>query len=203
MQLLINTTSPFGRTAHIALIEKGFEFDVTYVNPWADDPELMKANTAGRVPALVLDSGEALTECMLICQWAEAERPEPSLYAGDGARVIALSGVAMGVVEAAVHTLVGRVITSGALTEPAFDDAPVGQRRRRSMITGLERIDEQLQGLEGAPFSLAAYTPIVALDYIDFRFPDAAWIPQVPRLRALRDEHAERPSIKQTLPREA
>ena len=202
MKLLINTTSPYGRTAHISLLEKGFDFEVGYVNPWADDADLLRANTAARVPALVLDNGQALTECMMIFQWAEGERPEPSLLAGDRLQALEIAGVAMGVIEAAVHTLVGRVITSGALTETEFDDAPVGQRRRRSMITGFERLDKLIGQFESEPFNLGVMLPIVALDYVEFRFPGAAWIPQAPNVRALRESHAERSSIATTVPRD-
>ncbi len=202
MKLLINTTSPYGRIARICLLEKDFDFEVHYVNPWADDPELMKANTAGRVPALVLDDGKALTESLLIALWAETEKPEPSLLNVHPAAVIELAGVAMGVTEAAVHTLVGRLITSGAITEPAFDDAPVGQRRRRSMITGLERFDALLGESHSIPLNLGLIAGIVALDYVEFRFPGAAWIPGVATLRALKEAHAARPSIADTAPRE-
>ncbi len=202
MKLLINTTSPYARTARICLLEKGFDFDVQIVNPWADDPDLLKANTAARVPALLLDDGRALTECLLIGFWAEAERPEPSLLQGDRAAASALAGVAMGVVEAAVHTLVGRVITSGVLTEPAFDSEPVGQRRRRSMITGLERMNEMLDEMASEPINLGLIVSIVALDYVHFRFPQADWIPAVPRLDALRTTYSARASFADTTPRD-
>ena len=202
MKLLINTTSPYGRTAHITLLEKGFDFEVQYVNPWADDPDLLQANTAARVPALVLDNGQALSESMLIFQWAECERPDPSMLAGARTQALEISGVAMGVIEAAVHTLVGRVITSGALTETAFDEAPVGQRRRRSMISGLERLDQLIGQFDHEPFNLGVLLPIVALDYVAFRFPQASWTPQTPALDALRAQHADRASITQTMPRD-
>ena len=203
MKLLMNTTSPYARLARICLLEKGFDFEVQLVNPWADDPDLLKANTSARVPALVLDEGRALTECLLIALWAETERPEPSLLGGDRTAAIARAGVAMGVIEAAVHTMVGRVITSGALTEPAFDDAPVGQRRRRSMISGLERMEEMTGELTGDAIDLGSIASTVALDYVHFRFPGADWIPAVPRLDALRQAHGARASFRDTVPRDA
>ena len=51
MRILTNTTSPYARIARIALAEKGFDISNTeLVNPWADDPVLLKLNTAARVP---------------------------------------------------------------------------------------------------------------------------------------------------------
>jgi glutathione S-transferase len=202
MKLLMNTTSPYARTAYICLLEKGFEVEVQIVNPWADDADLLKANTAARVPALLLDDGRALTECLLIALWAERERPEPSLVGDDAEAVISAAGVAMGINEAAVHTLVGRLVSDGAITVPNFDEAPVGKRRRRSMINGFNRLDEQIGGVPQAPINLAVITSIVALDYVAFRFPDAPWMPDVPNLRQLRADYADRPSIANTMPRE-
>lgn len=202
MKLLMNTTSPYARTAYICLLEKGFDVDTQIVNPWADDADLLKANTAARVPALLLDDGRALTECLLIALWAERERPEPSLVAGDAEGIIAAAGVAMGINEAAVHTLVGRLVSDGAITVPNFDEAPVGQRRRRSMINGFNRLDEQIAKLPQDPINLAVITSIVALDYVSFRFPDAPWMPEAPNLRKLRADYADRPSIATTMPKD-
>ena len=202
MKLLLNTTSPYARTAYICLLEKGFEVETQIVNPWADDADLLKANTAARVPALLLDDGRALTESLLIALWAERERPEPSLVGDDAEAVISAAGVAMGINEAAVHTLVGRLVSDGAITVAKFDEAPVGQRRRRSMINGFNRLDEQMGVLGQTGINLAVITAIVALDYVGFRFPDAPWMPEVPNLRLLRSEFADRPSIANTVPRE-
>jgi glutathione S-transferase len=202
MKLLMNTTSPYARTAYICLLEKGFEPEVQIVNPWADDEDLLKANTAARVPALILDDGRALTESLLIALWAEAERPEPSLVGDDADAVVSAAGVAMGIIDAAVHTLVGRLVSDGDIKTPKFDEAPVGQRRRRSMINGFNRLDEHMGGLGQTGMNLAVATAIVALDYVNFRFPDAPWMPEVPNLRLLRSEFAEHPSIANTVPHE-
>ena len=202
MKLLMNTTSPYARTAYVCLLEKGFEVETQIVNPWADDADLLQANTAARVPALLLDDGRALTESLLIALWAETERPEPSLLSGDREAIIAAAGIAMGINDAAVHTMVGRLVSDGAITVPNFDNAPVGQRRRRSMVTGLLRLDEQIGVLEPASMNLAVITSIVALDYVGFRFPEAPWMPEVPNLRLMRSEFAEHPSIANTVPRD-
>jgi len=59
MRILTNTTSPYARIARIALAEKGFDISgAEIVNPWGDDPKLIKLNTAARVPTLELDKGQ-------------------------------------------------------------------------------------------------------------------------------------------------
>ena len=196
MKLLMNTTSPYARVARIALWEKGFsEIETRIVDPWGDTPELLDASTAARVPVLVTDDGQALTESLLIVLWLERMRPEPSLLGSDPTGIVAQAGVAMGVIDAAVHTLIGRK-TSG----PGFDEAPVGLRRRRSMAEGLKRLEAEAQdATEGTP-TLAAITAVVALDYVRFRFPHAGWMPPLPRLEELQQRLGSRPSMEQTRP---
>ena len=196
VRLFINTTSPYARIARIALWEKGFrDVETRIVDPWGDDPDLLAANPAARVPTLVTDDGQALAESLLIVLWLEAVRPEPTLLGGDAAGGVARAGTAMGVIDAAVHTLIGRKIAG-----PSFDESPVGLRRRRSMAEGLKRLDADLsEPGDGTP-SLAAIAAAVALDYVQFRFPQAGWMPPVPRLERLQQRMQTRPSVEQTRP---
>jgi len=202
MQLFANTTSPYARIARIALAEKGVgEVELIVVDPWADDPRLREANTATRVPTLVTGRGPVLTESLLIAMWLEATRPppaQPSLLGDDPTATLSRAGIAMGTIDAAVHTLIGRRITS-----PSFDETPVGVRRRRSMAEGLSRLEQIAQT---TPFktdrpALDAIAAVVALDYIRFRFPDVAWLPALPHLDRLSATLRARPSFDTTTPR--
>ena len=202
MQLLANTTSPFVRIARTALIEKGFDIDPTLVDPWADDPRLRAANSATRVPTLVLDDGTALTEAMLIVQWLETTRPAPdwpSLIgpAATAAGVLSRAGIAMGAIEASVITIITRKVTAPAL----FDETPIGLRRRRSMVEGMERLEAQADAIArtGAP-TLDAITAITLHDYQQLRYADQAWLPKTPRLQALADAWRTRESLRKTVP---
>jgi glutathione S-transferase len=198
MKLLMNTTSPYARIARIALWEKGLrEIETRLVDPWGDTPELVAANPAARVPTLLTDDGQALTESLLIVLWLEKRRPEPSLLGDDPTGRVARAGVAMGVIDAAVHTLIGRKIAG-----PSFDESPVGLRRRRSMVDGLKRLEhESPEPGDGVP-GLDVMTAVVALDYLRFRFPQAGWMPRLPRLERLQQQLQERPAIAQTAPHE-
>ncbi len=207
MQLLANTTSPFVRITRIALIEKGIEIEPTIVDPWADDPRLRAANPATRVPTLILDDGTALTESLLIVQWLEATRPapgwpgllgEPAQLAG----VLARSGIALGAIDASAHTIITRKVTAPVL----FDETPVGLRRRRSMVEGMERLEALADVIAGpdpgatAP-RLDAVCATVLFDYQRFRYAEQPWLPKTPRLEALATALRVRPSIARTLPR--
>ena len=140
MQLLANTTSPYVRIARVAMIEKGLHIEPTIVDPWADDPRLREANAATRVPTLITDDGTPLTESLLIVQWLEQTRPAPqwpSLIGTDSAGVLSRAGIALGVIDAAVHTIIIRKVTAPVL----FDETPIGLRRQRTMAEGMARLE--------------------------------------------------------------
>jgi len=196
MKLLMNTTSPYARIARVALWEKGLaDIETRIVDPWGDTPELVAANPAARVPTLVTDDGQILTESLLIVLWLEKTRPEPSLLGGDATGEVARAGVAMGVIDAAVHTLIGRKILG-----PTFDESPVGLRRRRSMVEGLKRVEAGVREPAGDAPLLATIAAVVALDYVRFRFPAAGWMPRLERLDHLRERMRARPAIERTVP---
>ncbi len=208
MQLLANTTSPFVRIARIAMIEKGLELEPILVDPWADDVRLREANAATRVPTLVLDNGIPLTESLLIVQWLEATRPAPqwpSLLGADPKRiadVLARAGIALGAIEASVHTIITRKVTAPVL----FDETPVGLRRRRTMVEGMQRLEAVAAEMSGANVAqkapgLDAICAVVLFDYQQFRYGDQPWLPATPALKALSQALRERASFAQTLPR--
>ena len=122
------------------MIEKGLIVEPTIVDPWADDPRLRQANAATRVPVLITDEGIPLAESLLIVQWLEHTRPSPgwpSLLGSDAAGVLSRAGIALGVIDAAVHTIIIRKVTLPVL----FDETPVGLRRRRTMAEGMARLE--------------------------------------------------------------
>lgn len=208
MQLLANTTSPFVRIARMALIEKGLSIEPTIVDPWADDPRLRAANAATRVPTLVLQDGTPLTESLLIVQWLEAARPAPQYPRLIGnspeqtAAILSRAGIALGAIDASVHTIITRKVTAPLL----FDETPVGLRRRRTMIEGMQRLEAVSAAMtpadpaRDAP-ALDAMCAITLYDYQRFRYADQPWLPDTPGLKALAERMRVRPSVGTTLPR--
>lgn len=196
MKLFINSTSPYARIARIALSEKGYSsVEEQIVNPWSDDPELIAANTAARVPVLITDSGDQITESLLIVLWLESHRPKPSLIATDGAGMMQTAGIAFGVLEAAVHTMVGRVIQGAS-----FDEAPVGLRRRRTILKGLQQLEDRAPVYNGGTPDLSIIVTVTAFEYVLFRFHDAAWLNQYPTLERLKNLMGARESFSGTRP---
>ena len=202
MQLLANTTSPFVRIARTAMIEKGIDVEPTLVDPWVDDARLRAANSATRVPTLVLDDGTPLVECLLIVQWLEFARPSPGWpsLVGQGPTVTGIlsrTGIAIGAIEASTITIITRKVTAPML----FDETPVGLRRRRSMAEGMQRLEAQAGAIaaSGTPM-LDAITAVTLYDYQQMRFANQPWLPATPRLKALAEVWNSRPSFARTKP---
>lgn len=195
MKLYANPTSPFVRIVRMALIEKGLNeaTDTIIVDAWADDPAFLAANPAGRVPTLVTDDGARLTEALLILSYLDAIGTRPATLAG-GPAALSAAGVAIGVFDAAVAVIIGRKST------PDFDTGLVGTKRFRTMREGLRRLDAVFDTVR-QPFGLPAIAAITALDYLEFRFPDHDWRGLCPGVAAFRDAQADRPSVRDTVPR--
>ena len=120
--------------------------------------------------------------------------------------VLSRAGIALGVIDAAVHTIIIRKVTAPVL----FDDTPVGLRRRRTMAEGMARLESaaaqsQLtgngNGNNASTPTLDAICAVVALDYLRFRFDGQPWLPDMPALDTLSASLGQRASFVQTLPR--
>lgn len=197
MKLYVSPGSPYGRIARVLLREKEVPVDEQMVDPWSDAPDLVAANPAVRVPTLTLDDGRALTESLLIAVWLETAHPRPALFGGgDATTVLAQAGTAMGAIDAAVA-----VVSARRTVNPDYDALPVGQRRIRTMVESLKRLNAEPPRYDGAVPTLAVVAAVVAVDYIRFRFPNATWMPSIDRLDALLAATASRASIADTRPR--
>ncbi len=198
MDLYYSLTSPYARLVRMALIEKEQNDAVTHhvVNPWDDAPELVRVNPLVRVPTLVTDDGTTLTECLLLIRFLERQWPSHALLPKTGySRNMSEAGLGMGIIDSAVHKLLGRKIAG-----EAFDESPLGQRRNRAIVAALDAMEATPPG----PFpELGALATRVCLDYLDFRFPEINWSEGRPALSAWHARSSERPSVLDTAPRDA
>lgn len=69
--------------SHIALQEAGLKFELTKVDTKTkttdNSGDFWKVNPKGYVPALQLDSGQVMTECVAIMQWVADQVPDKNL----------------------------------------------------------------------------------------------------------------------------
>lgn len=201
MKLMKSTSSPFGRLAHMSLIEAGAEYEVELLNPWADPEPLVELNPARRVPCLQLDDGTVLTEAMVIAMYAADIAPEDSHLKSRTPQDYQICGLAFGVIEAAVYMMTGRKLFSDDLGVTAFDEThPVADRRRTAMQVGLTKLDGMVDRLSTDRLGLAELLVVDAVQYMDFRFPNSDWRPSIPNLDAWIARVSTQPAVSETTP---
>lgn len=197
MKLYYSDASPFARKCRVVAIERGLDDQIELLTamPLDNPDDLLTCNPLGRVPALILDDGMALTDSALICTWLDEQGAgtEMTPASWEGRRDEAL---ATGVMEAAVamafegrrpeaeQSAVWRERRIAAITRTlAFleEDMAAGRGRHASpvyrmggtealspdLIAGLQA--EEAGGVDEASFDLADASLVIALDYLALR----------------------------------
>lgn len=192
MKLIISTTSPYSRKCRVMVREFALSGDVEEVeaHPFEDDPDLINANPLGRVPCLLMDDGQALTESALIADYIAEQAGDPWLRDWNDRRLEALGS---GLLDLTVMRRVEMVRDEGIRS-----DFWIGRRER-----GIQRALDELETGMGAvdhPMAQGPLTMAIALAYLDFRYPECDWRTGRPQLQALHEAWAARPSFAATQP---
>ena len=197
MELYLNATSPYARLVRIVLLEKGLMDAVTlkWCDPWADDAELLKANPAGRIPALLTEEGTRLSESMLIAVYLDSVSPnKPMLPAASLGDVLHLAGLGQNLMDAAFTTVIARKHYGSEI-----DESVLGQRRSRAMQRLLNQLSSELEEKQQAStINLGEITIAVALDYLAFRLPEVKWKEEYQQLLAWHSGVTARASFQET-----
>lgn len=200
MELYLNATSPYARLVRIVLLEKGLMDAVTlkWCDPWADDADLLKANPAGRIPALVTEEGTTLSESMLIAMYLDSldnGKPTPPMLPSNSlSDVLHLAGLGQNLMDAAFTSVIARKHYGQEI-----DQSELGQRRARAMQRLLEQLNSELSGNPTAEsIHLGDIAIAVALEYLAFRLPEIRWKEAHPQLAAWHAAVTARTSFQQT-----
>ncbi len=196
MKLYISPTSPYARLVRVALVEKELTERVEYVfvDPWASPAELLAVNPACRVPTLVTDGGEALTEAGVIVLYLERRYPEPRLMARDNVeRVHAQLGSALSCLNSGV----------GAFLQRRFGEpgSMLETRWAASLQRGAEGLVAAVDTSRMGDPDLGNLAIAVALDWLDYRFPEEVnWRAGAADVAAWADRLLARPAFLDTQP---
>ncbi|NYS78287.1 MULTISPECIES: glutathione S-transferase N-terminal domain-containing protein [Halomonadaceae] len=197
MELYLNATSPYARLVRIVLLEKGLADAVTlkWCDPWADDADLLKANPAGRIPALVTEENTTLSESMLIAVYLDSVSPNPAMLpAASLGDVLHLAGRGQNLMDAAFTTVIARKHYGNAI-----DESELGQRRSRAIQRLLKQLNSELgEKQQASAINLGEIAIAVALDYLAFRLPEVNWQEEYPQLLAWQAGVIARESFQKT-----
>lgn len=197
MELYLNATSPYARLVRIVLMEKGLADAVSlkWCDPWADDAELLNANPAGRIPALVTEEGTTLSESMLIAVYLDSVSPNPAMLpVASLGNVLHLAGLGQNLMDAAFTTVIARKHYGNEI-----DESELGQRRSRAIQRLLKQLDSELgETPQPSTINLGEIAIAVALDYLAFRLPGVNWEEEYPQLQAWYAGVTARASFQET-----
>jgi glutathione S-transferase len=203
MKLIGSITSPYVRKVRIVMAEKKLDYQFVSEDVWADDTNISASNPLGKVPCLVMEGGEALFDSRVIVEYVDTLSPVGKLIPGSGrerAEVKTWEALADGLLDAAIL----------ARLEATWSGRKDSERCTAWIDRQIKKIDDCLIAMDraladrthcmGNHLSLADIAVVVALGYLDFRFPLINWRAQHANLGALYERIAQRPSYKDTAP---
>ena len=203
MKLIGSLTSPFVRKVRVVLAEKKLDYKFEVEDVWAADTRIGESNPLGKVPCLVMEGGEAIFDSRVIVEYVDTLSPVGKLIPLSGRERVEVKtweALADGLLDAAIL----------ARMEQTWSGRTDAQRSPAWIERQMKKITDSLlamsQGLGDRPWcsgnhhSLADIAVVVALGYLDFRFPQIDWRSAHPNLTKLHDKFAQRPSFIDTAP---
>jgi glutathione S-transferase len=191
MQLYYSSTSPYSRKVRLCLFEKGIadQVDEILVNPFADETSsaenkaLISANPLSKIPTLITDSGDAIFDSRVICQFIDNLAGNISLIPKDKAAHLATlrwEAIADGLTDAAYNLVIER-------RRPAEEQSPTWIANWSADIQRtLQYIEKHLNELDG-DISLAYLALAAAISYLDFRLPETLYQSAFPQVAVCPD----------------
>ena len=174
MKIIETRGAPNPRRVRVFLAEKGIEIAFEDRNLLAGDlrsPEFTALNPLQRVPVLVLDDGQCLTETVAICRYFEELQPTPALF-GTGALGRAAVEMWQRRVEFGLFAEVAAVFRH-LHPKMALNEVPQvrewGEANKPKAMESSCFLDRRLAGsrfIAGDAFSIADITALVAVDFM-------------------------------------
>ncbi|MFO0989671.1 MAG: glutathione S-transferase family protein [Alphaproteobacteria bacterium] len=190
--------SPFVRRVAVSLRVLGHSYAHDTRSVFGDFDSMLKTNPLGRIPSLVLDSGEVLIDSAAILDWLDQQAgPARALVPPAGAerqRALRLIALATGVVDKFAAAAYERIVRPAAYRWPEWI------ARCRTQGHGALAALAAEPWPEGAPLGQAAITTACAIRYV--RLVDGEEMPRgrYPALDALSDRCEARPEFEATCP---
>ncbi|MBF0167625.1 MAG: glutathione S-transferase family protein [Alphaproteobacteria bacterium] len=204
MILIGRDLSPFTRRVAISLDVLGFTYERKQLSTATDALEIRQYNPLGRVPALVLDTGESLIDSSAILDYLdETVGPDRSLIPASGPErrhILRLVSLALGVMEKSVAAYYERTRRPAETRHPPWLNMLEDQT-----LAGLEALNSQADSkgpwLALGRMTQADISAVAALDFADTALPNLLKDVNLPRLRRLALHLQNEPAFLSTKPK--
>ncbi len=200
MKLYHNPASPFVRKVRVVAAECGIadqvQLEELALTPISTPDALQAGNPLGKIPALVLDSGQCLYDSRVICEYLDTEF-DGGLFPATGVdrwNALRLQATADGFCDAAVLVRYEGFVRPEDKQWSDWIDAQLQKCRR-----ALDVLEKESSSFGGS-CHIGTLSVAIALGYFDFRNPDEQWRTRAPALAAWYEEFSKRPSLQQTQP---
>ncbi len=202
MKLIGSLTSPYVRKVRIVLAEKKLDCQFVLEDVWGSDA-ILAINPLGKVPCLVMESGEAIYDSRVIVEYVDTLSPVGKLIPASGRERVDVrtwESLADGLLDALV----------AARMEATWPGRTDLQRSQAWIDRQMVRVAAALQVMSrslaekpyctGIHLSLADIAVGCALGYLNLRFPELDWRGNHTNLAKLFDKLSARPSFIDTTP---
>ncbi len=197
MKLYTSPTTPYGRKAHILILELGLENQIGISNkaPMEDPQDLHISNPIGKVPCLVFEDRHSLYDSPVICEFIDAQNGHKFVPAQGDERWDCLRRQALGdgVLDASFSRTMERL-------KPREQCSDLWLARwQNAIFRGLDAMEDDVAGA-GDRFDLGDITTVCALGYLDLRHGDLEWRKGREVLTAWFKTVSERKTVAATVP---
>lgn len=199
MKLFYNPASPFVRKVLIVAAETGvadqIDKEPVGLTPVKPSDSVIQQNPLGKIPALVLDDGTTLYDSRVICEYLNTLGGGNLYGQGDDRwQVLRLEASADGICDAAVAVRYETFVRPEAFRWPEWIEGQKNKFRRSLAVLDAEA------SRYGDRLNIGTIALAVALDYVDFRYPEEAWRDYYPNLADWHKGFEQRPSFESTKP---
>ncbi|MCI0430786.1 MAG: glutathione S-transferase N-terminal domain-containing protein [Rhodospirillales bacterium] len=200
MKLHYSPTSPYVRKVTVTAIETGLIDRIERI--WTPAPsasqELPGDNPLGKVPTLILDTGERLFDSPVIVEYLDSQHQGAKLVPPSGDprwKALRLQALADGILDAAVLRLL-------ETRRPANEQSKAWIEKQKTVVgRSLDWLEKHAGSLDQTP-TIGNITVAIACDYLDFRFPSDDWRASRPMLTAWHKRFAARRSMQESYPKD-
>lgn len=199
MKLVGSRTSPYVRKARVILAEKNLPYEFVEENVWSADTGVTRYNPLTKVPALVIDDGEAIYDSVVICEYLDAISGGSFIPASPLERARARRDEALGdgISEAGIAVFLERK------REAARQDPTWIARQLGKVDSGIAAVTRGLGTrtyLGGTQVGIGDIACGCALLWLEFRMPEITWRAANPSLKAWIERLESRPSFAGSTP---
>jgi glutathione S-transferase len=198
VELKFSKLSPYVRKVNIVAHEHGLaeRMRLTPLDMRSDSDKLAALNPLGKIPVLITDSGEAIYDSPVICEYLDAEFGNHRLLPVQGARrwqIMTLAALADGLLDAAL------LIRHERARPADRQSAEWTELQLRKVHLALDHFERTVDGF-GSELDMAQIGVGAALGYIPLRLLDLEGLPKWPKLKAWYATQSHRPSFKHSAP---